>query len=544
MIKLKPIFKDCKTLSYRMSLISLNRVLTSRGYAIKKTSLTDKQTQELRKELTMIPDILDKYQKGNTSFTIYYESPTRFYIPRHWGIKKYGDPEANIVSEGKDLPESVYLNSEFKPYDYQEEIINNFMNIGKNGIICAVCGMGKTVIALNIAIRLKKRVLIVVDKEFLMNQWKTEISKYIVGAQVGVLQGSVHEIGTKEVKGKEYTLLELKELAKNAGLKQSGKKNDIIERLEFANIDINPKKETVTYHITICMIQTLCGQEFPEEYFSDYGFTIFDECHHLGASYFSKALSKVQTKYMLGLSATPDRPDGLQRVFENYIGDYVIKQTQRAPDKEAIVKAIWFNSENDNYINCPTDWKGDIISAKLLNQIVNFEDRNIKIFNNIKEYIIDTNRYILILSDRISHLEWFENKCKEQYSDCNIGYYIGGMKQEKLDDNADKCKILLATYQMCSEAFSVKKLNTIVLTTPRKRVEQSTGRIFRERVNERKVAPHIIDIIDQHPCYQTKWYVRNKFYKECNYNIIYIDKPSKSTVKVEANEHGCIINFK
>lgn len=106
----------------------------------------------------------------------------------------------------------------------------------------------------------------------------------------------------------------------------------------------------------------------------------------------------------------------------------------------------------------------------------------------IDEYATDSNRFILILSDRISQLEWFEKALNEWPTKFIHGYYIGGMKQTKLDDNADKCQILLATYQMASEAFSVKKLNTVILATPRKNVEQSTGRIFRQRIDERKVA--------------------------------------------------------
>ena len=122
---------------------------------------------------------------------------------------------------------------------------------------------------------------------------------------------------------------------------------------------------------------------------------------------------------------------------------------------------------------------------------------------------------------------WFEKTIQEVYTGCSVGYYIGGMKQSVLDENADKCCILLATYQMASEAFSVKKLNTVILTTPRKHVEQSTGRIFRQRIDERKVAPHIIDIIDSHDCHKRRWLVRQKFYKECEYTIYHIDKPVK-----------------
>ena len=455
-----------------------NTVITIKGYAIKKSFLNETQIKHLRSSLTMSPKV-DKFQKQE-KFPIYYESSTRFYVPRQWGIINYGKPEADIVSEG--LPFSQNISFKGIPHDFQKEIIDTFVEKG-NGLICVPCGGGKTFMALNIAVRLKRRFLIIVDKEFLMNQWKSEIENFIVGARVGILQAN--------------------------------------------KVQIDADK----YDVTICMIQTICRREFPEGFFDQYGFTIFDECHHLGASYFCKALMKIQTKYMLGLSATPDRDDGLSSVFEYYLGEAVYKQIKRAPDKEAVVKAIWFDSEDPVYKDVPVNWKGETISAKLLNQVAEFEPRNKMILEVVEEYAKDPSRFILILSDRISQLEWFEKAL--DIVKYNHGYYIGGMKQAKLDENAEKCQILLATYQMASEAFSVKKLNTVVLATPRKKVEQSTGRIFRERIDERKLAPHIIDIIDSHECHKRRWYVRQRFYKECEYTFQNVNKPKK--VK-ESNE--------
>ena len=67
------------------------------------------------------------------------------------------------------------------------------MKAGTNGLLCVPCGKGKTFMALSIAVRLGFRTLIVVDKEFLMNQWKGEIANYIEGARVGILQSSKAE---------------------------------------------------------------------------------------------------------------------------------------------------------------------------------------------------------------------------------------------------------------------------------------------------------------------------------------------------------------
>ena len=465
-----------------------DRVLTSKGYAIKKSSLTDLETRKLRSSLTMTPKVLDKFQKMTPTFPIYYESKTRFYVPRHWGKKTFGEPEADIIVDGVNLPDSIILREQFPPHDFQKEIISTFIEKGANGLICVPCGYGKTFMALHIAVHLRKRFLIVVDKEFLMNQWKAEIENFIEGVRVGILQAT--------------------------------------------KVQIDADK----YDVTICMIQTICRREFPDSFFDQYGFTIFDECHHLGASYFCKALCTIQTKYMLGLSATPDRDDGLSCVFEYYLGEPVYKNTQRAPDSEAVVKAVWFHSDDPAYADIPVNWNGEIVTAKLTNQVAEFEPRNCKILEVMSEYIEDPHRYILVISDRISQLEWFDKAIKDKYPNCPIGYYIGGIKQSILDDNAEKCKILLATYQMTAEGFSVKKLNTIVLTTPRKKVEQSSGRIFRERINERKVAPHIIDIIDSHDCHKRRWFVRQKFYKDCKYTFQHINKPKKKEQEQEQKE--------
>ena len=478
-----------------MSIQDYNRVLTAKGYAIKKSFLTEVQVQELRSDLIVAPKVLDRFQKDILNFPIYAESKTRLYVPRYWGIKKYGEPEANIVSEGLALPEIITFSTKFPPHDFQKEIIETFIKKDGNGLICVPCGYGKTFMALNITVLLRKRLLIVVDKEFLMNQWKSEIDNFIQGARVGILQGN--------------------------------------------KVQIDAEK----YDITICMIQTICRREFPDGFFDEYGFTIFDECHHLGAAYFCQALKKIQTRYMLGLSATPDREDGLSKVFEYHLGDPVYKNTKREPDKEAVVKAVWFSSEDPAYSEVPVNWRGEPVTAKLLNQVAEFEPRNNKILGLIDEYAQDKDRFILILSDRISQLEWFEKALNENKSKFIHGYYIGGMKQAKLDDNATTCQILLATYQMCSEGFSVKKLNTVILATPRKNVEQSTGRIFRQRIDERKVVPHIIDIIDSHECHKRRWYIRQKFYKECQYTIQH-DNPKKVVINVtEPNEHGSLFKF-
>ena len=468
---------------------ALDRVVTSKGYAIKKSALSPEQAIEIRRDLTVSPITDVKYATKAPTFPIYTESATRFYLPRAYGREHYGLEEANIMPQGDTLPPTITFKG--TAYDYQEDIMKKFIDAGSNGLICVPCGKGKTFMALNIAVKLGKRFLVVVDKEFLLNQWKKEIEGFIEGARIGIIKES--------------------------------------------RCEIDPKK----YDVTLCMIQTVCSRDFPESTFAGYGFTIFDECHHLGAAYFSKTLLKIQTQAQLGLSATPIRDDGLTKVFEYYLGPPVYWEKIREPDATVVVRCVRFHSTDPSYTQEQTDYKGDLVMARMLTQIVECDERNKQIAKIILDLMKNPHRKLLVLSERIGHLKALE----ELLVGCNyaIGYYIGGMKEEKRETGAKEARILLASYSMASEAMNIKALNSVILASPRKKVEQSTGRILRQRKEEREVAPLIVDIVDQHGIYVSQWRKRYQYYKQCGYKI------ERSSVKEEDEEEevtaalGCLV---
>jgi superfamily II DNA or RNA helicase len=480
-----------------------NRVLTARGYAIRKDSLTQDQLKRIRTDLTVAPKAATRMAATGKPFSVYYESPQRVYLPRHWARDVFGPEEADAMPEGVDLPKSLVFKG--KPFDYQEAILKTFTDADANGLICVPCGKGKTFMALALAARLGKRFLVIVDKEFLLNQWKGEMEAFFPGLRIGILQGSRAEVESDE------------------------------------------------YDCTICMIQSLVQKSYPDGTFRTYGFSIFDECHHLGASNFSQALLKIQTKCMLGLSATPTRDDGLTKVFEWYLGKPVYWEKRREADATVIVKALQFHQADPKYSEIPVDYKGDPVLARLLGQIVTCEERNTYITETILDILKEEGRRILVLGERISQLEVFEEKLRKADPTLVMGYYIGGMKEKVRETAAKEARVLLASYAMASEAMNIKSLNTVVLASPRKKVEQSVGRILRERPSERKVAPLIIDVVDSHGVYQGQWRKRRVFYKACGYKILIQQYKSdetsedsgesedESTVKVTADANGCMI---
>jgi superfamily II DNA or RNA helicase len=462
-----------------------SKVLTHMGYAVRKDSLTAAQIQALRKELTVAPKSAGRFAKQGDPFTVFLESPSRFYLPRVWATETYGKAEASILVDGESLRSTLSFVG--KPYEYQVAIVNTFLEADANGLICVPCGRGKTFMAINIAARLGKKFLIVVDKEFLLQQWAGELKELLPGIRIGILQESKKQIGPE-------------------------------------------------YDCTIAMIQTLVQRDFAETDFRSFGFTIFDECHHLGASNFSRVLLKVQTKHMLGLSATPTRDDGLTKVFEWFLGKPVYWEKTREADPDVLVRKISFDTDDETYTKVPTDYQGETILARLLTQVVDCEERNCVIDTILADLVKEPKRRILVLSERKSHLERIERGLPKGVS---FGYYIGGMKEDVREEGARTAQVLLGTYAMASEAMNIKTLNTMIMASPRKKIEQSTGRILRTRKTEREVQPLIVDIVDSHDVYQGQWNKRRAYYKRCAYKIE--GEPKREEPKVESLPKGCML---
>ena len=523
---------------------SINKILTHKGYAIRKSFLNEKQIELINKHCIVEPSIDDRFGKKdeNRKFKIYLESQERYYLPREWALTHFGQPDENLLSEGFDLTdESVKFSG--KPYDYQTNIIDSYINAPRNGLICVPCGKGKTFMALKIASSIKKRFLIVVDKEFLMNQWKNEIKNLMPNITIGILQGDTCQVGTEVIDASDPSLNELKEILKQNKLKIRGTKAELIERLNEAKIEYKKPHTIITYDCTICMIQTLCLRDFGPNFFRNYGFTIFDECHHLGAQYFSKTLQKIQTKRMLGLSATPKRDDGLTKVFEMFLGKPIYWEKVRDPDPTVQVKGVRITCQDPDYLKVPYDYKHDIIIARLITYIVECKERNEEIARWIHEICADKNRKLLILSARIEHLRVLDSMVN---SEITRSYYIGGMKEEERETGATNSQLLLASYSMASEAMNIKALNAVILASPRSNVEQSTGRILRVRISERVVEPLIIDIIDPHQPTLSQWKRRLAYYNKCKYNIQNVKQGGivLDIIKEEKEDHdnnACLI---
>ena len=463
----------------------LNTVIGKRGYTVLKSELTSKELFDIRKELTVKPFVNKEYGMDPTPFPVYCESTRKLYLPRYYGLTKFGPPKMNKLDSGKSI--NITFSKTLK--DKQIPIVDEFLKVVSNpdtggGLISVPCGYGKTVIGLYLAAKLKVKTLVVVHKEFLVNQWKERIKEFLPDAKIGKIQSN--------------------------------------------------KIFIEGYDIVIGMLQSISMIEYDQSIFDDFGFVIYDECHHLGAETFSKALLKTGTKYTLGLSATPNRQDGLSKVFHWYLGDMVYSIKKRE-EENVNVKIIKYQDNNEDYCKEILNFKGNPNSAQMINRICDYEPRTNAIIQETHDRLKE-GRKILILSDRREHLKVIKAKLDE-LPNYTSGFYLGGMKEKDLNETETK-NVILGTFSMASEGFDCKyPLDTIILTSPKTNIEQAVGRILRQEAKDRKFVPLIIDILDEFSMFGKQGQKRIKFYQKNKYTMeIYVDNILQEEESQKVNE--------
>jgi len=461
--------------------------LGKKGYTVPKSVLSKPDYDFLKKDLFVKPQIFGANYGGESmsEFPVYRENEKKMYLPRFYGINRYGLPPKSEIQSGDDINVTFA-----KPLrDYQNHIIDVYhkyvskpicsesLHNGSGGILEVPCGRGKTVMALKIIADLKKKTLIIVHKEFLMNQWIERINEFLPGTKVGKIQAQVCEVEDCD--------------------------------------------------IVIGMVQTLYDKEFPAGTFDCFGLTIIDEVHRIGSEQFSKTLFKTITPYMLGISATVDRKDQLTRVLYMFIGEKIYEERRKQEDA-VCVRAIEYQSSDVVFNEPEVDFRGNTKYSSMIVKLCEFGPRSDFIVRVIKDLIIeDADSQIMVLAHNRSLLVYLYSAI-QHHKIATVGFYVGGMKQAALQDTESK-NIVLATYAMAAEALDIKTLSTLIMVTPKTDITQSVGRILRVKHEN----PIIVDIVDKHDVFQNQWVQRRRFYKKANYRIRYIDSARYAGMSID-----------
>lgn len=468
--------------------LSVGTYIGKKGYTIYKECLSDKDLKFIRDSLTVSPYI-PKAPVQPESFQIFIEGPNKIYIPRYFGLDNFGEPDEYKIYNGDHA--ELKFNGEVR--ENQKPIIDAYMKMldktnGGGGLLDVPCGMGKTAMALYIMSLLKVKTLVIVHKGFLLNQWIERITQFIPSAKVGRIQGKIIDIEGKD--------------------------------------------------IVIGMLQSLSMKTYNDNTFDGFGFTVVDECHHISSEVFSKSLTRIITKYTLGLSATMNRKDGLTHVFKMFLGN-IACEIEREKGDNVLIKSLEFISNDAEFEEVVLDYRGNTQYSTMISKLCDYSDRSEFILKVVQKELKETpDQQIMILGQNKNLLVYLHDAIEHRQI-ASVGYYVGGMKEPKLKESESK-KIIVATYAMAAEGLDIKSLTTLILATPRTDVVQAVGRILRVKRNR----PMVIDIVDTHDVFKRQYKKRVTFYRKNNYKIITsdsvnyfkdiwknTDKPSKKGVK-------------
>ena len=468
-------------------------LINHKGYIVRKNIITQ-QLNTIRAELTVQPNINPNYAEAVAPYPVYFESENNIYLPRFYGLEKLGQPSKGTVFTPT---KCTGFETTMALRDYQIPIIEKTLDILQNGcgggLLELYTGSGKTSIALYIMCQLKVKTLIIVHKSFLLQQWIDRIKQFIPNASIGTIQGKTFDVAGKM--------------------------------------------------IVIGMLQTLSMKEFKYEQFSEFGLTIVDETHHIGAEVFCRALIKISTQYMIGLSATPNRKDGLTKVIHWFIGPTAYSlQRDGSQAQKVIVKKINFKSSDMSYLREQKNFKGTVLLPAMINQVCDYTPRNALIIHEILYYAREPERQIMVISDRINHLHELKHIIDTHNTEPThepvkyvTGLYTGRQKQTELNIS-EKAKIIFSSYAMCREGLDIQSLNTIIFGTSNGDVIQTCGRILRKTHN---VSPLIIDIADQFSSFKGQSKKRDAFYKKSKYAVVpfnYTVGSSTETLEIKSED--------
>ena len=424
-------------------------MLTRSGYII------DNPPPEIKKELTVRAIVNDDFGFPPPPFKVFRPTKNGICVPRYYGVSKMGEPHVDKRPEPARV--DVRFNGTLRDATHQNAALAAALSAG-HGVLSLPCGFGKTTVALAIACKLGYRTMIIVHKEFLANQWEERIKQFCPGATIGRVQQN---------------------------------------------------KKDVECDFVIAMLQSLSLKEYSFGDFDSVGTLIVDEAHHICAKVFSQSLFKMCPKHIYGLSATPNRKDGLTKVLHWFMGPTFFA-VERENQQQVEVFPIEFECER--FRDPPPCTRfGKLSLSTMITELTENRERNTMLVNLIKR-IAKTTRQILVLSDRRQHCMMLQ-QCFPKTS----GLYMGGMKEADLTESSKK-QIIFATFSQAHEGLDIPSLDTVILATPKSDIVQSIGRVMRE-TKGKKNNPNIYDIFDQWSVCHAMYNKRLRVYKQGGFKM-------------------------
>jgi superfamily II DNA or RNA helicase len=427
------------------------------GKSIKLTQILPDMRESLMEQLTMVNpkwlenERMSRWNRGTPKvLRLYSKWKDSLWIPRGYMRRlliqcRENRIDPQIEDQRRVLPEMDFSFSgtlkKFQTAAVAKMLSKEF------GTLSAPTGSGKTVMALYmIAVRRQPTLIIVHTKE-LAFQWIEAIDRFL-----GIQESEVGLIG--------------------AG------------------------KRTVGEKITVALVQSL--YRCADEVYKGVGHLVVDECHRAPSRTFTEAVTEFDSKYMLGLSATPWRRDKLSKLIFWHLGDvhWEVDKAQLVEEGHILEVEVVLKETDFDPFHDPVKHY-----SKMLLELTTDDDRNRLIAADVAGESAVSRGVCLVLSDRKKHCETLQAMLKYKHN-VQADLLTGDLSTEERRQvlrrlNNGETGVLVATGQLIGEGFDCKALSTLFLATPVRfsgRLIQYLGRVLRP--DQDKQRARVFDYVD------------------------------------------------
>jgi len=255
-------------------------------------------------------------------------------------------------------------------------------------------------------------------------------------------------------------------------------------------------KRTIGEKITVALVQSL--YKIGDEVSKQIGFLIVDECHRCPSRTFTEAVTCFDSRYMLGLSATPWRRDSLSKLIFWHLGDvhHDVDKSSLIQSGDVLPAEVIVRETNFKPYYDPVNEY-----SKMLSELAADDERNRLIASDVANETTNSDGICLVLSDRKNHCETLQALLRYKHkvsSELLTGDLSESQRQAVVERlHKGKIKVLVATGQLIGEGFDCRELSTLFFATPIRfsgRVLQYLGRVLRPAPGKEKA--RVYDYVD------------------------------------------------
>jgi superfamily II DNA or RNA helicase len=412
--------------------------------------LSDSHLAKVNEELKI--ELNDKYSFGPTKYMIPYEITDydSVLLPFAYSVQKL-----NLKRRSRDLFTPMTSPFEGELRDEQNVVKTEAISIlNKKGsvILSMYCGFGKTITSINLACAIGMKTLVIVNKLVLIKQWEESINRFCPSA--------------------------------------------VVQK-------VTPKSQPEP-SANFLIINAINTPKLSKEFFSTIGVVIVDEAHLIMAETVSKCMQSISPRYLIGLTATPYRPDGLDALLEFYFGiDKIIRELWR----EHLVYKVETGFEPIVELTAQgrMNW-GSVLDSQSKDKTRN--ELIVDIISHFKE------RNFLVMVKRVEQGELLEKMLLERGED--VTSLVGARQTFEVSS-----RILIGTCSKVGTGFDHPRLDTLLLAAD---VEEYFIQYLGRCMRTRDGTPIVFDIVDDNGVLKKHYNTRKKIYLKHGGKIQIFDK--------------------